>query len=263
MHKLFGFISPAYAIEYDSFQNSINQAFSNEATSKDNIMNLFLVAIFIVIVSLIFRHLMKQEEQKMAQNRLSGFKINKSDAKRQFYRAPVEKEILWSYEERNNDHNKDKSRGSGKVTGKQKFYNDVVINISGGGLCFRTEQVLKQGDKINILLDVGESEPLVLPSKVVRPIPVVFDEADMYEVAVMFDSLKTGLQDKVVKYVMSYQRDYIRNIKHRSQQQEDEDEKNFEVVNPSDDQEVEDTEENYQGFQVEEEEEEAGKNQEV
>lgn len=203
MKDLLNPVSPAYAIEFDSFKDGLNQAFGKQATN-DNAFNFFIVVVLIALVVFILSMLLKKEEQKAAaQKRLSVFKLKKSDPKRQFFRASLDIEVLWSYADKD----------------KKVFNSAVAINLSGGGFCFRTNEFLKAGQQINVHMDIGEENPLLLPSKVVRAKPVTWQDENMYEVAVQFDNLSTREQDKIMGYVMSFERENIRNLKFNSNQE--------------------------------------------
>ncbi|NTW04892.1 MAG: PilZ domain-containing protein [Peptococcaceae bacterium] len=207
MSERFSFVSPAYAVEFDSFKDSMNKAFNDEISSPSNIINLFILLFFITVGVFVFRYVLKKEEERLAERRFSGFKLEKSSAQRKFFRTPVKIDIVWS--------------PIVEVKGKEIRYCSEVINISGGGLCFRTEAVLNPEDLININLEIGEDDPLVIPSKVIRAVKVPNQEAeetaeaneDIYEVAVNFNKMPRSQEDKVVKYVMGYERDRIKNNK--------------------------------------------------
>jgi hypothetical protein len=204
MFDLFSFVSPAYAVEFDSFKDSMNKAFNNDISSPGNIINLFILLLFIAVGVFVFRYILQKEEERLAERRISGFKLEKSTAQRKFFRTPVKIDIVWSQKV--------------DVKGKDILHCSKVVNISGGGLCFRTEEVLKADDLININLEICEEESLVIPSRVIRAIKVTNhkDEelgGEFYEVAVNFNKLPRSQEDKVVKYVMGYERDRIKNNK--------------------------------------------------
>ncbi len=197
------FVSPAYAIDSKGIKDSLNQGFNDQL----NILNIALVIIFIFLIVFIIRVLSRQEEEKAARKRLFDFKLKKSDSKRQFYRAPLKIEIRWSL----------------AGNGKNVFHIAEAVNLSGGGLRFRTNELLEPGQEILVHLDFGEDDSLTLPSKVLRIEPITLQEQNMYEVAVQFEHLSARKQDKIIAYVMNFEREHIKNVKYKNKQENGED----------------------------------------
>jgi len=85
------------------------------------------------------------------------------------------------------------------------FQKGKVVNISGSGLLFATDQDIKLNDKLTILLELNPGKKLNLTGKVVRIIEKTHEVEKPNLIGVEFINIRRGDQDSIIKMILEKQ----------------------------------------------------------
>lgn len=221
------FLPPeAYAIMWDDFAKGMNEAFSqkNVFTARNFF---FLVMILLIVVTLISiiqidtirtdikRRKAYQEIQKELEIKRQYMESSNSRA---WFRVPIVLQFKW--------HALPVSPYA-----KPKHYQDITLDVSGGGLLFKTTQALAIKDEIKLWLPIDKT-PIELNAQVVRLQEEKQEDKTYYLVGVKFINIREGIRDKIIAWITKSQADdLVRQKENMSVELDDvnypEDEKNI------------------------------------
>lgn len=203
--QMFIFVLPGQAeVTYYDVSRSINDAFSGKQIfSSKNIIGTVMTILFFVLVVLIFRLSWLIKEKELSQKRQSRIKLRPlgQQRKRKWYRLRTNMEFKWMF-----------AVEASKSKEKQ-YKNDCLVDISGGGLSFRTAEKLNPGDKIKLLLDLGGGKTLSTQGRVLRIEKEVEQNNAMYKISIQFEDLLNRERDRLVSFIMKRQRHSIQSKK--------------------------------------------------
>lgn len=91
-----------------------------------------------------------------------------------------------------------------------EIYEGRTIDISGGGMQYRSETALEPGTMIHLCLDLPHREPICCKAKVLR-----FEEGSEFKgqeakIVVEFFDISEGQRDRIMNYIFEKQREWIR-----------------------------------------------------
>ncbi|MEN6347887.1 MAG: PilZ domain-containing protein [Syntrophomonas sp.] len=208
--QLFVFPLPGYAsvTSWDQFSDSMNYSFSGQ---RSNMLALIFLVMGFVILFVIIRVYFNREEKAERLSRKAYREKREAQEKqpgqqRKWFRLKTSAEFRWI------------PTTMGDRVAENKFINDRMVDISGGGLCFATAELLNPGDEIEFILNTGEGKPMRLYGIVARIIEQEEDEL-VNHVSIQFAGLRNGERDRIVSWIMRRQRDGI----HEEDEEEAED----------------------------------------
>lgn len=192
--QMFIFVLPVQAeVTYHDVSSSITDAFSGKQMfSSKNIIGTIVTILFFALVILIFRMSWQRQEKELSQKQHNRIKLRPLDRqqKRKWYRLRTNMEFKWI---------------PASEAYKNKYNNDRLADISGGGLCFETAKELNTGDKIKLLLDLGGGKTLSTQGRVLRIEKETGQENKMYKVSIQFEGLSNRERDRVISFIMKRQ----------------------------------------------------------
>lgn len=190
--------------KWDDISGSINDSFSgNQAFSIKNITVFAFAILIFYLVFVIVRIYWAREEKEYSQKR-RGRHLRRTSARHQlrsWFRLMTNNEFEWVTAEK------------ALISKKILYKKDRLVDLSGGGLCFLTEEKLNSGDELKLLLNTGGGKPLSLSGHVVRIIEEAGPDKVMYKVAVQFGKMLSGDRDKIISVIMNRQRESIQEKK--------------------------------------------------
>lgn len=93
---------------------------------------------------------------------------------------------------------------------QQKHYKTGrLVDISGGGLCFKTAEEINAGDEILLFLDIGEKKPMVINGKVLRAEKETGRNSALFKVSLEFLRLLRGERDRIISFITKRQRSVV------------------------------------------------------
>lgn len=197
---MFIFALPGQAeLTYRDVSRSLNESMSGNIK---NVITFALTILAIVAATLVFRLLRPgRAEDAGPKRRKIALRPLGQQQKRSWFRLKTSAEFKWAY-----------ARDDLKVNETQ-YKRDRLVDISGGGLCFRTAEKLNTGDNIRIFLDAGEDKPLSLNGQVLRVQEDAAGDSVVCKVSVQFRHLPGGQRDRIVSLIMKRQRETITQTK--------------------------------------------------
>jgi c-di-GMP-binding flagellar brake protein YcgR len=90
------------------------------------------------------------------------------------------------------------------------YIETTTIDISGGGLMLLTDELLKQGDLLEIVLEAAGIGPLKIKSKVMQIRSTPPSAKKGYFIGVIFIDIREGERDRIVRMVFNRQRELIK-----------------------------------------------------
>lgn len=198
-----GFTSPVQAesMSWDSFSRALNNAFTGNIMSRNNLIVLIITLIVVLALMLVFHLYWKREREQILNHSkhishspsLPQPPHNVRQQRRKWFRLRTDLLIKWIQSKRST------------VVGEAHYRKDHLLDISGGGLSFKTSSFLSEGDDLTFLIDIGGKKPLTLKGRVLR-----VQEASAYNqeymVAIQFGDLLTGERDRLVSWIIKGQR---------------------------------------------------------
>jgi len=85
------------------------------------------------------------------------------------------------------------------------FQKGKIVNISGSGLLFATNQDIKLNEKLTILLELNPGKKLNLTGKVVRIIEKTHETEKSNLIGVEFINIRRGEQDSIIRMILEKQ----------------------------------------------------------
>jgi len=158
------------------------------------------------MVFLIFRISWLKKEKELSQKRGQRVKLQplNPEQKRSWYRLRTNTEFKWVLASEYSSHK------------KINYKNDYLVDISGGGLCFKTAEILNIGDVIRLVLDIGADKKLSAYGTVLRVEKENRQNNETrYKVSIQFEGLSRRELDSIVSFIMNRQRYFIKDQKSR------------------------------------------------
>lgn len=199
------FLTPeAYAITWNDFTQSMNQAFSKKNVfTVSNLVFLTIILIITISLILIIRfdtirtdEIRRQAYQEVQKDLLAKRELFKSSDNRAWFRMPIQMQFKWQHwpEE---DHV------------KPRKFPGIALDISGGGMLFQTTELLNVQDEIKVWITIDET-PIELIAQVVRTQEKLNENAEKkYLVGVKFIDIREGIRDKIIAWVLKCQTEFL------------------------------------------------------
>lgn len=198
--QTFFFVMPAQAATRNDFLFNLKDTFNSSPSSHISTTELITTMVFIVLIILFFFSFSSEQNKRRSTRKLIQYKKRMQrqasrqpgtgQQKRSWFRLATKTEFRWIPAE----------QASRVKTNRYKL--DHLVDISGGGMCFTTKDLLQIGNHIKILLSTGQGDPLFLDGKVIR----VVSGDDMYRVSVEFVGIRDGQRDRIVSWITESQR---------------------------------------------------------
>lgn len=198
------FLTPeAFALNWDDFTQSMNDAFSKKNVfTTNNLILLTIVLIITVSLILIIRfdtirtdEIRRKAYQEVRQELLAKKALAKSD-NRSWFRMPVQMQFKWQH-------------WPEELYVKPKKFSGLVLDISGGGMLFQTTELLNVQDEIKLWLTIDKS-PIELIAQVIR-IQEKLNESESkeYLIGVKFIDIREGTRDKIIAWILKSQTEFM------------------------------------------------------
>lgn len=84
-----------------------------------------------------------------------------------------------------------------------------TVNISAGGILLATERIVEVGRTMVVELQLPGHDPVVCKAKAVRVYRENFQDGVKGRIALQFEGIEEKIRDRIVKFVMQKQREYI------------------------------------------------------
>ncbi len=95
-----------------------------------------------------------------------------------------------------------------------EWYRAIIVDISGGGLRFYTDKIVREGDKLlnQVIINIkGEQKEILLSGKVVYAKKRLNKGLTNYEIREHFDTISDSERDLIIKYIFDEERRRRRN----------------------------------------------------
>lgn len=195
----------ADVVDWSSFTRTVNDTFSgNNPHSSNNIIVLLLALFTVVLFAVISRFYQAKEKKEILQYEVNREKkrsqLNSSaDAKQQRKWFRIRQSLLLKWI----------PSFKAIYARESQFEKAELIDISGGGLRFQTDSMLKVDDELTFVLDIGDKKPLSLRGRVLRVEEKEAPDRPVFQVAVQFGDLLSGERDRLVSWITKGQREII------------------------------------------------------
>jgi|GEM_PF-2731685 len=194
--QIFLMAKPGLAANYRDVSSSLNSAFSgSQLLSPKNVIGTVLTIFFFILVFLFFRFSLVKKEKQASQKgrvRIRTRPLSGGQQKRNWFRLRTNAEFRWI------------AAGKASRAKEDQYDRDSLIDLSGGGLCFKTVKKLNPGEEIKILLDMGGDKKLYLTGRVLRTQEIIPGE-EFFKVSTQFVNLSGSERDRVVSFIMKHQ----------------------------------------------------------
>ncbi len=198
--QLLIFVLPVQAANRNDFLFNLKDTFNSPISDKFSLNASIAIIISLVLLGLFFfyntseknvrRTSRKLGRVKKSKQMLTSPQITSGMQRRNWFRLTTRAEFKWLPVDQ-----------TAQVR-INRYKSDALHDISGGGMCFSTNEKLKSGDQIRILLYTGATEPLFLNGRVIR---VNADNAND-KISVEFVGIRDGQRDKIVAWILARQR---------------------------------------------------------
>jgi len=198
--QTFVFTMPARAANRNDFLFNLRDTFNSHPSRNISTSELIISLTFLALIVVFFIAFSSEQNKRRSTRKLSQYKkrMQKQAGRqpgagqqnRSWFRLKTKAEFRWIPAEQ-----------ASKVR-INRYKLDHLVDVSGGGMCFTTRELLQNGDHIKILLSTGSGDPLYLDGKINR---VALYE-DMYQVSVEFVGIRDGQRDRIVAWVTESQR---------------------------------------------------------
>ncbi len=98
------------------------------------------------------------------------------------------------------------------ITDKQKseVFEGITADISAGGLALLTPVVMDKEQKMEIMIQLPDCEPVFCKAHVVRVIAKARQEGENSKYAIEYDDFNEVQQDRIFKFIFNKQREWIK-----------------------------------------------------
>ncbi|NLB87779.1 MAG: PilZ domain-containing protein [Syntrophomonadaceae bacterium] len=188
-----------YALTWDDFTKSMNEAFSQKNIfTVNNLVFLIIVLIIACGLIMIIRYdtvrtdrIRRQAYQEFQQDLLAKKELLKSSNNRSWFRIPMQMEFKWQ-------------RWPIEDGIKPRKYTGLAHDISGGGMLFQTTESLKPDEQIKLWIKIDDT-PLELTAEVVRTQEKLEEDKTINLIGVKFINIREGIRDKIIAWVLRCQ----------------------------------------------------------
>ena len=194
------FVLPAQAANRNDFLFNLKKTFNSPISQKFSINGVVVTLVSVVLLGLFFYYYSTEQNVRRTSRKLSREKIRKQITSR--------KQIASSQQNRNWFRLKTRAEFSWIPADQvsrvrmNRYKSDRLIDISGGGMCFSTNEQLNSGNEIRLILSTGKGEPLLLNARVIR----VSENNAIHNVSVEFIDIRDGQRDRIVAWIIARQR---------------------------------------------------------
>lgn len=187
-------------VTYHDVAGSITKAFSGDQlfTAKNLILSIITILFFALVFLVFYLSWLKKRKESSQSGGRIGLMPSDRHQRRNWYRLKTNMEFKWVAADETANH---------KDTGYKK---DRLVDISGGGLCFKTTEKLKPGDWIKFIVNVGEGHILSADGRVLRSDKIPNQDIDTYRVSVEFGQIPSRERDKLISFIMKRQHSAIK-----------------------------------------------------
>ncbi|HEX2924707.1 MAG TPA: PilZ domain-containing protein [Ruminiclostridium sp.] len=163
------------------------------SSDKNGASGLFILIILgVLIIWLVYY--MSSREKKDQINTLNTHRekarSQTSSQKRNWFRFQTNAEFKWIPAEQ------------AERVKEKNYHTSQMIDISGGGLSFKTTEPVRPGDELHIQLPIDGGKPFPVDALVIR----VAEEEDGNKISVEFLGLRDGHRDRIVSWIQRTQR---------------------------------------------------------
>lgn len=201
--QTFVFTVPVQAANRNDFLFNLKDTFNSPPARNISTSELIISMTFIMLIVLFFFAFSSEQNKRRSTRKLIQYKkrmqkqasrqSGAGQQKRSWFRLKTKAEFRWIPAE----------QASRVRINRYKL--DHMVDVSGGGMCFTTRELLQTGDHIKILLSTGSGDPLYLDGKVNR----FALNKDMYQVSVEFVGIRNWQRDRIVAWVTESQRQIL------------------------------------------------------
>lgn len=195
------FVLPLQAANRNDFLFNLKDTFNNSVVDKFSVNTSIAIIICTALLGLFLFYNSREKNIRRSARKLRQIKehrqmlVSKQAAgqRRKWFRLATRAEFKWMPVDQLSQarHN--------------RYTVDRLIDISGGGICFSTDKILKPGNQIKIIISTGQGDPINMNGQVIR----VSRDNDSYKVAVEFIDIRAGQQDRIVTWILARQRKAI------------------------------------------------------
>jgi len=93
---------------------------------------------------------------------------------------------------------------------EEEFKEGVTLDISGGGAQFESPAILNKDQLLEIKIKLPEREPVCCKARVVRVTTDTKGTGQGTTVAVEYEDITEGQQDRIINYIFAVQREWIK-----------------------------------------------------